>query len=151
MRAKPRQGECRGFSGSRLVSGGRHRQPYFWYRIIYRLTTVKIERAASCPTRLLLRAANGEHSPAKPEGSTHATTPPFGFHLFDRLGCAGGLPAIGTPLRQRARSCETPSSNRPRVGPRRSPSSSSDAPRSRTAADVPCSRTSGSSRLSYGA
>ena len=40
-------------------------------------------------------------------------------------------------LRQRARSCETPSNSRPRVGPPRSPSSPSAAPRSRI---VPVSR-----------
>jgi hypothetical protein len=55
------------------------------------------------------------------------------------------------PLRQRARSCETPLGNRPRVGPPRSPSSSSDALRSRTVACAPCSRTSESSRLLYAA
>ena len=54
-------------------------------------------------------------------------------------------------LRQRARSRETPSGNRPRVGPPRSPASSSGAPRSRIVACVPCSRTSGSIRLSYAA
>ena|SRR5947209_4858437 len=55
------------------------------------------------------------------------------------------------PLRQRARSSETPSSNRPRVGRHRSPSSSSDAPRSRTVVCVPCSRISGSIRLWFAA
>jgi hypothetical protein len=54
-------------------------------------------------------------------------------------------------LGQRARSRETPSGSRPRVGPPRSPSSSSDAPRSRTVAYVPCSRISGSTRLLYAA
>src|SRR5215831_6702540 len=52
-----------------------------------------------------------------------------------------------TPLRQRARSCETPSGNRPRVGPRRSPASSSDGPRSKIVAYVPYSRTSEPIRL----
>ena len=65
--------------------------------------------------------------------------------------CAG-LPVVSlsteTPLRQRARSCETPSGNRPRVGPPRSPASSSDAPRSKTVAGGPCSRTSEPIRLS---
>ena len=53
-----------------------------------------------------------------------------------------GFSGRGMPLGQRARSCETPSSNRPRVGPPRSPASSSGAPRSRTVGDVRCSRTS---------
>ena len=54
-----------------------------------------------------------------------------------------------TPLRQRARSREMPSSNRPRVGPPRSPASSSDVPRSRTVACVPCSRTAEPIHLSH--
>jgi hypothetical protein len=60
-----------------------------------------------------------------------------------------GIPTVGMPLRQRARSCETPSSSRPIVGPRRSPSSSSDAPRSKIVAGVRCSRTSEPIRLSH--
>jgi hypothetical protein len=54
-------------------------------------------------------------------------------------------------LRQRARSCETPLGNRPRVGPPRSPASSSGAPRSRTVGDVRCSKTSEPTHLSYAA
>src|SRR5277367_1904974 len=62
----------------------------------------------------------------------------------------GDVPAEQTPLRQRARSRETPSSNRPRVvGPRRSPSSSSDVLRSRTVVYAPCSRTSEPIHLSH--
>jgi hypothetical protein len=53
-----------------------------------------------------------------------------------------GISSTEMPLGQRARSCETPSSNRPRVGPPRSPASSSGAPRSKTVAGAPCSRTS---------
>jgi hypothetical protein len=53
------------------------------------------------------------------------------------------------PLGQRARSRETPSNSRPRASPPRSPSSSSDARRSRTVACVPCSKTSASIRLLY--
>lgn len=52
-------------------------------------------------------------------------------------------------LRQRARSSETPSSSRPRVGPPQSPASSSAVPRSRTVACVSCSKTSEPIRLSY--
>jgi hypothetical protein len=50
-----------------------------------------------------------------------------------------------------ARMRETPLSSRPTGGPPRSPASSSDGPRSRTAACVPCSRTSESIRLLYAA
>ncbi len=62
-----------------------------------------------------------------------------------------GIPTVGTLLRQRARSRETPSSSRPRAGPPRSPSSSSGAPRSRIVAGVPCSKTSEPIRLSHAA
>ena len=54
----------------------------------------------------------------------------------------GVSPIIGMPLRQRARSWGTLSSNRPIVGPPRSPASSSGAPRSKIVVGVPCSRTS---------
>jgi hypothetical protein len=53
-----------------------------------------------------------------------------------------GVSTTKTPFRQRARSCETPSGSRPRVGPPRSPASSSGAPQSRTVACGPWSRTS---------
>jgi hypothetical protein len=62
-----------------------------------------------------------------------------------------GISSTEMPLGQRARSREMPSGDRPRVGPPRSPSSSSDAPRSRTVADVPCSRTSEPIHPSYAA
>ena len=54
------------------------------------------------------------------------------------------------PFRERARSCETPSSNRPIVSPRRSPSSSSGGLRSRTPGGVRCNRTSEPIHLSLG-
>ena len=53
-----------------------------------------------------------------------------------------GVCGPGMPPRQRARSCVTPSGNRPRVGPPRLPESSSGARRSKTVAGVPYSRTS---------
>ena len=68
--------------------------------------------------------------------------------LARRCSAVRGVFSGRMPLTQRARSRETPLSNRSRVGPPRSPSSSSDAPRSRNVACVPCSRTSEPIRLS---
>ena len=66
----------------------------------------------------------------------------------NRLRLSGCL-TIGTPLGQRARSRETLSSNRPRVGPLRSPASSSGVPRSRIVACARYSRTSEPIRPSH--
>jgi len=120
---------------------GRHRQPYLWYQIINCYATAKMDTAANCLDPVALWAGEWR-ALSRVTDPVLSLRDPVAHSGGGSPKVPGGRYTVGRPLRQRARSRETPSGNRPTAGPPRSPALSSAALRSRTVAYARCSRTS---------